>query len=108
MTSPLVLEKIWFEKAKYDEAERQYFENLAKVIATDRNNRIVPLSKTSRNEITDSSVYSVLIVLIVLNKAVLFNIICNISSGICRCFRITTLDSNRAMDSINTFLFVLF
>lgn len=30
MTSPLVHEKIWFEKAKYEEAERQYFENLAK------------------------------------------------------------------------------
>jgi hypothetical protein len=31
MTSPLVHEKIWLEKGKYDEAERQYFENLAKV-----------------------------------------------------------------------------
>jgi hypothetical protein len=31
MTSPLVHEKIWFEKGKYDEAERQYYENLAKV-----------------------------------------------------------------------------
>jgi hypothetical protein len=31
MTSPLVHEKIWFEKGKYDEAERQHFENLAKV-----------------------------------------------------------------------------
>ncbi|XP_069675069.1 probable elongation factor 1-delta [Periplaneta americana] len=32
MTSPLVHEKIWFEKAKYEEAERQYFENLAKLL----------------------------------------------------------------------------
>ncbi|XP_075237582.1 putative elongation factor 1-delta isoform X2 [Lycorma delicatula] len=31
MTSPLVHEKVWFNKYKYDEAERQYFENLAKV-----------------------------------------------------------------------------
>jgi hypothetical protein len=31
MTSPLVHEKVWFEKGKYDEAERQYFESLAKV-----------------------------------------------------------------------------
>jgi hypothetical protein len=31
MTSPLVHEKVWFEKGKYDEAERQYYENLAKV-----------------------------------------------------------------------------
>ncbi|PNF22258.1 Elongation factor 1-delta [Cryptotermes secundus] len=30
MTSPLVHEKIWFEKGKYDEAERQYYQNLAK------------------------------------------------------------------------------
>ncbi|XP_021931216.1 probable elongation factor 1-delta isoform X2 [Zootermopsis nevadensis] len=30
MTSPLVHEKIWFDKGRYNEAERQYFENLAK------------------------------------------------------------------------------
>ncbi|XP_067008610.2 elongation factor 1-delta isoform X2 [Anabrus simplex] len=31
MTSPLAYEKVWFEKCKYDEAERQYFEKLAKM-----------------------------------------------------------------------------
>ncbi|XP_049811483.1 probable elongation factor 1-delta isoform X1 [Schistocerca nitens] len=31
MTSPLVHEKIWFEKFRYDEAERQYFEKLSKL-----------------------------------------------------------------------------
>jgi hypothetical protein len=31
MSSPLVHEKVWFEKDKYDEAERIYYENLVKV-----------------------------------------------------------------------------
>ncbi|KAK7869087.1 hypothetical protein R5R35_000805 [Gryllus longicercus] len=30
MTSPLAYEKVWFEKCRYDEAERSYFEKLAK------------------------------------------------------------------------------
>lgn len=30
MTSPLAYEKVWFEKFRYDEAERFYFEKLAK------------------------------------------------------------------------------
>ena len=31
MSSPLIHEKVWFEKNKYDEAERLYYENLVKV-----------------------------------------------------------------------------
>jgi hypothetical protein len=31
MSSPLLHEKVWFEKNKYDEAERLYYENLVKV-----------------------------------------------------------------------------
>lgn len=31
MASPLAHEKVWFNKHKCEEAERQYFENLAKV-----------------------------------------------------------------------------
>ncbi|KAK7869086.1 hypothetical protein R5R35_000805 [Gryllus longicercus] len=32
MTSPLAYEKVWFEKCRYDEAERSYFEKLAKLL----------------------------------------------------------------------------
>jgi hypothetical protein len=31
MNSPLLHEKVWFEKDKYDEAERLFYENLVKV-----------------------------------------------------------------------------
>jgi len=31
MNSPLLHEKVWFEKDKYNEAEQQFYENLAKV-----------------------------------------------------------------------------
>ncbi|XP_049782773.1 elongation factor 1-delta-like isoform X5 [Schistocerca cancellata] len=56
MTSPLVHEKIWFEKFRYDEAERQYFEKLSKMdgiaaLATNVNvelvNRLNSLEKSN-------------------------------------------------------------
>lgn len=31
MTSTLIYETVWTDKAKYDDAERQYFEKLTKV-----------------------------------------------------------------------------
>jgi len=31
MNSPLLHEKVWFEKGKYDAAERLFYENLVKV-----------------------------------------------------------------------------
>ena len=31
MSSPLLHEKVWFEKNKYDEAERLYYESVVKV-----------------------------------------------------------------------------
>ncbi|PSN49139.1 hypothetical protein C0J52_14881 [Blattella germanica] len=51
MTSPLAHEKVWFEKSKYEDAERQYFESLAKLLGIKNgilDNCKVPLKPSSK------------------------------------------------------------
>jgi hypothetical protein len=58
MSFPLLHEKVWYEKGKYDEAERLYYENLAKVRHNLASQKVQPWSETVKEIKWTSVLYS--------------------------------------------------